>query len=274
MKKNKKKVARRCPTAKSIDELLAKYDSIIKMVEQYEASLEPYKQEIVLATSSAPCRRDAERSRLLTGEIYEALVTRAISLKIDEKKVEKLHALLERRAPAIFRELFTKEISHVAPSKGAALFLAKLPAGAVDEGSEEDPRAKFMACQEMKEQNAARAVEEIAGREESSAAVEEGSGGVNEVYLFLLAITLGFGFALGGVLARLLERVVRFELRIRESRRRLMLKLDVDRELKKVAPASPRSRRRRRSRATASSTAAEVTHDAARAISALAPGGS
>jgi hypothetical protein len=58
---------------------------------------------------------------------------------------------------------------------------------------------------------------------------------VNEVYLFLLAITLGFGFALGGVLARLLERVVRFELRIRESRRRLMLKLEVDRELKKVA---------------------------------------
>jgi hypothetical protein len=58
---------------------------------------------------------------------------------------------------------------------------------------------------------------------------------VNEVYLFLLAITLGFGFALGGVLARLLERVVRFELRIRESRRRLLLKLDVDRELKKVA---------------------------------------
>jgi hypothetical protein len=58
---------------------------------------------------------------------------------------------------------------------------------------------------------------------------------VNEVYLFLLAITLGFGFALGGVLARLLERVVRFELRIRESRRRLLLKLDVDREMNKVA---------------------------------------
>lgn len=57
---------------------------------------------------------------------------------------------------------------------------------------------------------------------------------MNEVYLFLLAITLGFGFALGGVLARLLERVVRFELRIRESRRRLLLKLDVDRELKKI----------------------------------------
>jgi hypothetical protein len=58
---------------------------------------------------------------------------------------------------------------------------------------------------------------------------------VNEVYLFLLAITLGFGFALGGVLARLLERLVRFELRIRESRRRLLLKLDVDREMNKVA---------------------------------------
>jgi hypothetical protein len=58
---------------------------------------------------------------------------------------------------------------------------------------------------------------------------------VNEVYLFLMAMTLGFGFALGGVLARLIERVVRFELRIRESRRRLLVKLEVDRELKKVA---------------------------------------
>jgi hypothetical protein len=149
MKKNKKKVARRCPTAKSIDELLAKYDSIIKMVEQYQASLEPYKQEIVeIADVFGAMPKDAERSRLLTGEIYEALVTRAISLKIDEKKVEKLHALLERHeALDHFSCLFETAVTHrIRPD--AMQFLAGLEPGRLTK----EIRAAFLDCQVMKEQ--------------------------------------------------------------------------------------------------------------------------
>jgi uncharacterized protein HemX len=74
-----------------------------------------------------------------------------------------------------------------------------------------------MACQELKEQNPRLKVQpRVAEKKE-----EEGSGGVNEVYLFLLAITLGFGFALGGVLARAHRARRPLRVALRESRRRL-----------------------------------------------------
>jgi hypothetical protein len=151
MKKNLKKAqpARRCPTAKTIDELLAKYDSIIKLVEQYQAALEPYKQEIVeIADVFGSMPKDAERSRLLTGEIYEALVTRAISLKLDEQQIEKLSDLLERHgASDLFPQLFQQVLSYrIQPDA------MKVLAGLVPSRLTKEIRAAFLACQVMKEQ--------------------------------------------------------------------------------------------------------------------------
>lgn len=144
MKKNKKEDI----TAKRIDELLAKYLSIEESIEHYEEQLEPYELEVIsIVDQFGSMPQGSERSLYLAGEIYEALVTRAITMKVDQAKVEKLKEWVGSRA--IFRELFTVETRYVV-NPGAALYLAELEAKGL---GPKRLRAKFMECQELKVNN-------------------------------------------------------------------------------------------------------------------------
>jgi hypothetical protein len=147
------------PMSDQVDALLAKYDSIKKMIAEYEAALEPVELEVIgLVERFGWTPKNAERSKEFRGEIYRALVSRGISVKLDERKITQLRAVLKKSgASHFFRKLFTEEISHKL-NPGAALFLAKLPAGGVATRI----RGTFMSCQELKEQNPRVKVEEIA----------------------------------------------------------------------------------------------------------------
>lgn len=159
MKKN-------APTATQIDVVLAKHASIAKMITEYESKLEPLELEIIgLVDRFGSSPKNAERSKELAGEIYRALVTRGISVKVCEKRITKFRADLKKAgASHFFRHLFTEEVSHKI-NPGAALFLAKLPDGNV----KNRVRAGFMAAQELKEQNPRLKVSEVEKKKEASA---------------------------------------------------------------------------------------------------------